>query len=83
MHAFVYDAIATGEIFPWQDFIFYSYATLTTLGFGDIVPATMVAKSLVSLEAMSGVIYMTVIMARLMGLYASHVQVDYSDEQGL
>ena len=43
--------------------------TLTTLGYGDIVPVTLWARSLVSLEAIIGVLYVTIILARLVGLY--------------
>lgn len=70
-HAFIDSQAATGESFPWQHFVYYSYVTLTTLGYGDILPVTMWARSLVSLEAVIGVLYVTVIMARLVGLYAA------------
>lgn len=71
-HAFTLPALEIGQVFPWQDFYYYSYVTLTTLGYGDILPVTYVAKSMVTLEAIIGVLYVAVIMARLMGLYASH-----------
>ena len=64
-------SLPPGEFFPWQSFIYYSYATLTTLGYGDILPVTMWARSMASLEAIVGVMYITVIMARLVGLYSS------------
>lgn len=57
-------------VFPWQTFIYYSYATLTTLGYGDILPMTQWARAAATLEAIIGVLYITVIMARLVGLYA-------------
>lgn len=68
--SFVDGAVATGNLFPWQHFVYYSYATLTTLGYGDVLPVTMWARSLASIEAIVGVLYLTVIMARLVGLYA-------------
>lgn len=71
VHAFSDGTIGSGEIFPWQTLIYYSYATLTTLGYGDILPVTPWARSAASLEAIVGVLYITVIMARLVGLYAS------------
>ena len=37
--------VAADEIFPWQNLIYYSYATLTTLGYGDILPVTLWARS--------------------------------------
>ncbi|MCZ6631886.1 MAG: ion channel [bacterium] len=48
----------------------YSYATLTTLGYGDITPTTLWAGSFAGLEAIVGVLYIAILMARLVGLYA-------------
>lgn len=79
-HAFSDGSIAVGEIFPWQDFVYYSYVTLTTLGYGDILPVTMWARSAVSLQAIIGVLYITVVMARLVGLYASQETVEAERE---
>ncbi len=54
----------------WAQFMYFSFATLTTLGFGDIVPLTPWSESLVVFEAVVGVLYLTVMMSRLVGLYA-------------
>ncbi len=70
MHAFEDGLSGPGEIVTWQTLLYYSYATLTTLGYGDILPVTMWARSLATLEAIVGVLYITIIMARLVGLYA-------------
>ena len=69
-HAFTDVIFTTGDFFPWQSFVYYSYATLTTLGYGDVLPLTMWARSVASLEAILGVLYITVVMARLVGLYS-------------
>lgn len=53
----------------WQQLIYFSYVSLTTLGFGDILPTSFWARSLVSLEAVVGVLYLAILMARLVGLY--------------
>lgn len=50
---------------------YYSIITLTTVGYGDIVPASPVARAIVSMEAVVGQIYLTVIVARLVGLHLS------------
>ena len=55
---------------PWQSLVYYSYATLTTLGYGDILPITYWARSAATMEAVIGVLYTAIIMARLVGLYA-------------
>ena len=49
-------------------FIYYSFVTLTTLGYGDITPLTTQSSSLAITEAIIGQIYMTVLIARLVGL---------------
>lgn len=54
------------------DFTYYSYVTLTTLGYGDIVPLTAQAKSFSMLEAIIGQLYLVVLVARLVGLQISH-----------
>lgn len=71
-HAFSSNTATPGEIFPWQDFIYFSYTTLTTAGYGDILPITMTARSAASLEAIIGVLYLTIVMARLVGLYTTY-----------
>lgn len=73
LHAFSGVTLVEDRFFPWQDFIYYSYVTLTTLGYGDILPVTMLAKVVVSLEAIIGVMYLTIIMARLVSLYSAEV----------
>jgi hypothetical protein len=49
----------------WADFLYFSFATLTTTGFGDIVPANAFSRSLASVEAVVGVLYPAVLIARL------------------
>lgn len=44
---------------------YFSIVTLTTLGYGDILPSSPYAKSLVSFEAVTGVFYMAVLVSHL------------------
>jgi hypothetical protein len=53
----------------WEDFLFYSFAALTTTGYGDIVPASAHARSLAILEQLAGTFYVAILIARLTGLY--------------
>ena len=52
-------------------FTYYSFITLTTVGYGDIVPSSATARWLVWLEAVFGQFYMAVFVSRLIGLQAS------------
>ncbi len=52
--------------------IYFSYTTLTTVGFGDVLPANSYARSLAVLEAVVGQIMLVVMMARLVGLHVAH-----------
>jgi len=51
--------------------IYYSFVTLATVGYGDITPASMVARSYAVLEAIIGQLYLTVLVAALVGLHIS------------
>jgi hypothetical protein len=52
-------------------FLYYSFVTLTTLGYGDIVPHSPLARSLAAIEALLGQIYLTVLVAALVGMHLS------------
>ena len=56
-------------------FIYFSFVTITTLGYGDITPNTSFASSLSMVEAVVGQLYMTVQVAWLVGIHvASHYE---------
>ncbi|MCT4552139.1 MAG: ion channel [Alphaproteobacteria bacterium] len=69
-------AVHNGLIDPINKFIYFSMVTLTTLGYGDITPVTHFAQSLSTLEAMTGQVYMTVLVGYLVGerLYQKRVE---------
>jgi hypothetical protein len=50
-------------------FFYYSFVTITTLGYGDITPTSDIARSLALLEAVIGQIYLVVLIARLVGIH--------------
>jgi len=63
---------AEGVISPQTEstrFSYYSFVTLTTLGYGDITPRTRAARNLSALEAVVGQLYLVVLIARLVGLH--------------
>ena len=51
---------------------YFSFITLTTLGFGDVVPRSSAARTMAALEGVVGQIYLTVLVARLVGLHIVH-----------
>ncbi len=52
-------------------FMYYSFITLTTVGYGDITPMTGVARSFSMLEGIVGQTYMAVLVARLVGMHVA------------
>ncbi len=53
----------------WTEFLYFSFATLTTLGYGDISPDTPFVRIWAVMEAVTGVLYIAVLVARLVSLY--------------
>ncbi len=51
--------------------IYYSFVTLTTVGYGDITAASMIARSYSVLEAVTGQLYLAVLVGGLVGLHIS------------
>jgi hypothetical protein len=51
---------------------YFSFVTLTTLGFGNIVPRSAEARNLAMLEAIMGQLYLAILVARLVGLHIVH-----------
>lgn len=54
-----------------SDYLYYGFVTFTTLGYGDIVPTLPFTKSLAILTSITGQIYLAVIIALLVGKFAS------------
>jgi len=53
------------------NFYYYSFVTLTTMGYGDILGITKSARALSILEAITGQLYLAIMISRLVGLHAS------------
>ena len=56
---------------PQKSFYYYSFVTLTTLGYGDITPISGPARAMTTLEAILGQMYLAVTIARLVGMHIS------------
>ncbi|MBK5278191.1 MAG: hypothetical protein JJE09_04930 [Bacteroidia bacterium] len=56
----------------YAQFLYFSFATMTTLGFGDMIPTQSIGKSLVIFQGMIGLLYPVIMIARLVSLELSH-----------
>ena len=54
------------------DAIYYSFVTMTTLGYGDVAPVSAPARALAVLQALTGQLYLAVLVARLVALHIAH-----------
>ena len=78
-HAFVF-AAGSFHIFEnnshsepqLMNFAYYSFATLTTTGFGDVTPAVGVSRAISVLEAVAGQFFLAILIARLVSLEIIH-----------
>ena len=52
-------------------FNYYSFVTLTTLGYGDIVPLTRTTQAWVAVESMVGQFYLAIVIAQLVSSYGT------------
>lgn len=52
-----------------SDYLFFSYTTLTTTGYGDLIPATGLGRALAMLEALMGQLFLVTVVARLVALW--------------
>ncbi len=84
---YAFSAIIDPELFigkfmdePLRDqvygFVYFSFVTLTTLGYGDITPNQPFVATLTFIEALIGQLYLAILIARLVGLYIAQREVD-------
>jgi hypothetical protein len=59
--------------------LYFSFITLSTVGYGDIIPVSGVARMLAIVEAMFGMFYVTLLIARLVSLYSSKSPLEAAD----
>ncbi len=64
-----FEAARGGVALNFLEFHYFSLITITTLGYGDITPIGAFARIWSTLEAVVGVFYMAVLVARLVSLY--------------
>src|SRR5882757_833785 len=70
---FVPDAfthLSTDPFEVHQTLTYFSFSTLTTSSFGDILPVHPIARSLANLEAICGQLFPAILLARVVGLHS-------------
>ena len=55
----------------FYDLLYYSFVTLSTLGYGDITPVTPIARTLAYIEALFGQFYIAILVASFVGMHIS------------
>ena len=70
--AFVFTAVfQDGSAMKGFNAFYFSFITLCTVGYGDVIPASHVARMLVVMETISGLFYMAVLVSRLVAVYST------------
>lgn len=67
-------AVNSHTVAQRADLVYYSFATLTCMGASGFAPANSYARSLTAFESVTGVIYLPVLVARLIGLHSTQRQ---------
>ncbi len=70
-----------GAVIEFRDWIYFSFSTLSTLGYGDIIPTGRFTRSLVIAEAISGQLYLAVLIARLVAMQVSGAGLSGRDDE--
>jgi hypothetical protein len=92
MFTFLFIAIARVSTTPFlaqpppyhspADYLYLSFVTLTTVGFGDLTPASKLARSVVVLEALMGQVFLVTLVARLVALFGTEQRRSEADVAG-
>jgi len=68
-----------GETIDFQHYIYYTFVTFSTLGYGDIIPKEPIGRSLSILISVSGQLYIAIIIAMLVGKFSASTSRKHSD----
>ena len=60
----------------FHDYLYFSFVTMTTLGYGDVTPVSSFAKSTTIIIAVTGQLYLTMLVAMLVGKFLSRTKLD-------
>ena len=69
--AFAFNTITGKQSMKGFNAFYFSFITLSTVGYGDITPVSRIARWLAAMEAMTGLLYVAVLISRLVSLYST------------
>ena len=70
-----FGGVTAGQNAGWDsEWLYFSFVTLTTLGYGDILPLSAIARALAYMEAVTGQFYVAILVAGLVSAYISDRQ---------
>lgn len=65
------DAFNSTQNFNLMEFIYFSFVTLSTLGYGDMIPISNTARNVAVITAIAGQFYVAIVVAIIIGKYVS------------
>src|SRR5678816_2712846 len=68
--AFAFNTITGKQSMKGFNAFYFSFITLSTVGYGDITPVSRIARWLAAMEALTGLLYVAVLISRLVSLYS-------------
>ena len=75
IHTSAFNGVAeTSTKQQFTDLLYYSFVTLSTLGYGDITPVTPIARTLAYIEALFGQFYIAILVASFVGMHITNSQ---------
>lgn len=77
--SFAHTALGDAPVFT--DFLYFSFVTLATLGYGDVSPVSPVARLTSVLEAVVGLLYVAILVGRMVGLGLANAPPDPGSAQ--
>ena len=69
--AFAFNTNAGKQSMNGFNAFYFSFITLSTVGYGDITPVSRIARWLAAMEAMTGLLYVAILISRLVALYST------------
>jgi len=61
------------------ELLYFSFVTLSTLGYGDLTAVSLTARLVAGVEAIAGQLFLTILVARLIGLHFKQSRLEQSE----